>query len=89
MCEVSGNRGILILIRQLTTGPSNRPRDPGRRAADEPARGAGAGAGGRAVGQLAQTRRAARGVENLTKISVSAERNALASGSSLSSEGDL
>lgn len=57
MCEVSGNRGILILIRQLPTGPSNRP--PARDAtAYRPA--------GRAVaGELAQTRRAARGVENL------------------------
>ena len=56
MCEVSGNRGILILIRQLPTGPSNRP----------PARDASAGAGWpRGAVVLRQTRRAARGVENL------------------------
>jgi hypothetical protein len=53
MCEVSGNRGILVLIRQLPTGPSNRPPAGRYRRA---ARGRGAGA---------QTRRAARGVENL------------------------
>jgi len=31
MCEVSGNRGILILIRQLPTGPSNRPLEHSNR----------------------------------------------------------
>jgi len=41
MCEVSGNRGILILIRQLPTGPSNRPLEHSNRppaAGDAPGR---------------------------------------------------
>ena len=59
MCEVSGNLGILVLIRQLPTGPSNRPRPPrDATAGPYPRRPAVLAAG-------AQTRRAARGVENL------------------------
>jgi len=81
MCEVSGNRGILVLIRQLPTGPLEQappPPTPPRR------RGAGADPPRRPGASKILSK-----MQNLTKISVSAERIALASGSSLNSEGDL
>ena len=88
MCEVSGNRGILILIRQLPTGPSNRPRDA--RGTAQRARAAGwwRWRGADPPGGPGRSKILSK-MQNLTKISVSAARNALASGSSLSSEGDL
>lgn len=64
MCEVSGNRGILILIRQLPTGPSNRP-PAGRFIPPAARRASGGGSPGPRPPALRQTRRAARGVENL------------------------
>lgn len=63
MCEVSGNRGILILIRQLPTGPSNRP--PAGRCFIPPAAARASVAPRPPPAALRQTRRAARGVENL------------------------
>jgi hypothetical protein len=99
MCEVSGNRGILILIRQLPTGPSCLEQAP--RAQQQAPRGGTLTVTPyrrRRRGLAGARRRPARGrpgaskilskMQNLTKISVSAERNALASGSSLSSEGE-